>query len=112
MRGAAQSSFGDFRLIFNSLRIAGIVIYDGECNVAADTLVQEEVWPRANAENQTKFFPDEFDQRLPEAWQEAEWNHTAEQWQSTPLAQWAIDANTLDGIDPIPPEVEPIFYID
>jgi hypothetical protein len=30
----------------------------------------------------------------------------------TPLAQWAIDANTLDGIDPIPPEVEPIFYID
>ena len=93
-------------------QIAGIVIYDGEGNEAPDTLVQEEVSPQATAENQTEFFPDEFDQRLPETWQEGEWDHTTEQWRHTPLAPWATGANTWDGIDPIPPEDEPVFFTD
>ena len=56
--------------------------------------------------------PNMFDQRLPEAWQDSQWDQTAEQWQETPLAQWVTVANTCDGIDPIPPEDEPVFFTD
>ena len=52
------------------------------------------------------------DQRLPEDWQECQWDQTADQWQNTPLAQWATKTNAWDGIDPIPPEVEPVFFTD
>ena len=29
-----------------------------------------------------------------------------------PLGQWAIEAIRWDGVDPIPPDEEPVFYAD
>jgi hypothetical protein len=48
---------------------------------------------------------------MPEG-QDSQWDQTAEQWQDTPLTQWATAANSWDGIDTIPPEDEPVFFTD
>ncbi|NBD37211.1 MAG: hypothetical protein GVY10_01425 [Verrucomicrobia bacterium] len=89
-------------------QIAGIVVYDGEWTEH----IEEESWPQTAAEIQPEESPDAFDQRLPEAWQDSQWDPTPEQWQETQLAQWAIAANAWDGIDPVPPEDEPVFFTD
>ena len=89
-------------------QIAGIVVYDGECTEN----IEEVFWPQSTAEIQPEESPNMFDQRLPEAWQDSQWDQTVEQWQETPLAQWATVANSWEGIDPIPPEDEPVFFTD
>jgi hypothetical protein len=96
-------------------QIAGIVVYDGEWTEKIEddfchqhTNLKPQVYlPQPEEES-----PNEFDQRLPEAWQDGHWDQQAEQWQDTPLALWATRANAWEGIDPIPPEDEPVFYTD
>jgi hypothetical protein len=95
-------------------QIAGIVVYDGEWTeeIEDDFCHQHTNLKPQVVSPQPEESPDVFDQRLPEAWQDSQWDQTAEQWQDTPLAQWATVANPWDGIDPIPPEDEPVFFTD
>ena len=44
--------------------------------------------------------------------EERQWDQTPRYWSDTPLGQWAIEANRWDGVDPIPPDEEPVFYAD
>ena len=60
---------------------------------------------------QTLDGPD-IDQRLPDDREERQWDQTPPYWSDTPLGQWAIETNRWDGIDPIPPDEEPVFYAD
>jgi hypothetical protein len=89
-------------------QIAGIVVYDGERTAE----MEEDFCPQTALENQAEVFPEAFDQRLPEAWHDSQWDQTAEQWQETPLALWATVANFWDSTDPIPTENEPVFFSD
>jgi hypothetical protein len=60
---------------------------------------------------QTLADPD-IDQRPSEHSEERQWDQTPPCWSDTPLGQWAIEVNRWDGIDPIPPDDEPVFYAD
>ena len=91
-------------------QIAGIVVYYGDWNETASTPTKADAWPQDIDESQTTIFPDEYDQRPPSDWELLQWNQTSQQWNDTPLSQWATEANTWDGINPIPPEDEPVFY--
>jgi len=43
---------------------------------------------------------------------EQQWDQTPTSWSDTPLGRWAIEANRWDGVDPIPPDDEPVLYVD
>ncbi len=44
--------------------------------------------------------------------EERQWDQTPPCWSDTPLGQCAIEVNRWDGVDPIPPDDEPVFYAD
>ncbi|MBT5168920.1 MAG: hypothetical protein HN763_12935 [Opitutales bacterium] len=44
--------------------------------------------------------------------EERQWDQTPRYWNDTPLGHWAIEADRWDGVDPIPPDEEPVFYAD
>ncbi len=60
---------------------------------------------------QTLALPD-IDQGPSDNKEERQWDQTPRYWSDTALGQWAIEANRWDGIDPIPPDEEPVFYAD
>jgi len=60
---------------------------------------------------QTLAGPD-IDRRPSEHSEERQWDQTPPYWNDTPLGQWAIEANRWDGVDPIPPDEEPVFYAE
>jgi len=95
-------------------QITGIVVYDGECynHIEGDFCHQHTNFKPQVYSPQPEDSSDAFDQRLPEVWQDSQWDQIAELWQNTPLAQWANEGNVGDGIDPIPPEVEPVFITE
>jgi hypothetical protein len=98
--------------------LAGIVIYDGDCNATSKVSIDADPGPptatacqRPALEHPCPGFPDEFDQRSPEEltfgdpatgdnrecppqWDEYQrtWDPCAQQWQDTPLAKWARSA--------------------
>ncbi|MGK0240065.1 MAG: hypothetical protein ACI92G_003549 [Candidatus Pelagisphaera sp.] len=43
---------------------------------------------------------------------DGEWDQTPPYCSDIPLGQWATEANRWDGVDPIPPDEEPVFYAD
>ena len=142
--------------------VAGIVVYDGEWNEANWKPTEADAWPQSIDENQDTAFKDDIDQRPPEwdnvskttpdewnqtplacwaenanqvdaadidqrppqEWEAQQWDQSAQVWQDTQLAQWAQanrwdgaesfpqDNASWDGIDPIPPDDEPIFIHD
>jgi len=44
--------------------------------------------------------------------EERQWDQTPPHWSDTPLGEWAIEANRWDGVDPIPPDDEPVYNAD
>jgi hypothetical protein len=98
-------------------QLAGIVIYDGDCNATSDVPGDADPGPatatkcrRPALEHPCPVFPEEFDQ--------SSWDPCAQQWQDTPLAKWeksaaqvnrATEITVWDNIDAIPPEDEPVF---
>ena len=50
--------------------------------------------------------------RSPPEWEAQQGDPSAKIWQDTPLAQWARQEATWDGIDPIPSKDEPVFIYD
>jgi hypothetical protein len=60
---------------------------------------------------QTRTSPD-IDQSHSDDREERQWDQTPRYWSDTPLGQWAIEANRWDGVDPIPPDGETVFYAD
>ena len=91
---------------------AGIIVYDGEWDENNWQPSEADAWPQSIEESQPAAFPVEIDQRPPPQWEAQQWDQSAEIWQDTPLAQWATQQGTWDGIDPIPPEDEPVFIYD
>ena len=66
--------------------------------------------PIADATVQQTLAELEIDQSAAE--DEQQWDQTSPFWSGTPLGRWAIDANRWDGVDPIPPDEEPVFYAE
>ena len=122
--------------------LAGIVVYDGEWNDTNDSSSEHDASRQDLEESQDTSFPDDFDQRPPPQWEEdqwdqrpiadatvlqtlaeleidqsaaedeQQWDQTSPSWSDTPLGRWAIEANRWDSVDPIPPEDEPVLYVD
>jgi hypothetical protein len=60
---------------------------------------------------QTLAGPD-IDQSPSDDREDRQWDQTPPHWSDTPLGEWAIEANRWDGVDPIPPDDEPVYNAD
>jgi hypothetical protein len=122
--------------------LAGIVVYNGEWDDSSDSSSEHDASRQDLDESQETSFPDDFDQRPPQQWKESpwdqrqdgdatdwqapsstdfdqsiaederQWDQTTPCWSDTPLGRWASEANRWDGVDPIPPDDEHVFYAD
>jgi len=85
--------------------VAGIVVYDGEWNEANGKPTEADAWPQTLDESQASPFPEDIDQRPPE--RDKVWQAMPDEWNQTPLARWAENANQVDAfpndIDQRPP---------